>query len=88
MEEYKSINAILTDTEKTLYVNQNGIIIKTILLYNSKSEAVNTTIKFDDTSFSFNINQNETKVISSPIFSKSIKAFGDGVNIHVTGLQL
>ena len=42
---------------------------------------------FDEIPFSFLI-EKETTVISTPILTKKIKAAGDSVNVHITGLQL
>ena len=88
MEEYKIINAkILTDSEEILYTNKYGAIIKTIILQSTNPEITEATLSFDGVAFNFDLT-GDTKVISTPIFAKEIKAIGDGVQIHITGLQL
>lgn len=78
-------NQTLTNKEKVIYSNNRGAVIKTILLYATKQTEVALT--FDEIPFKFTIN-NQTTVITTPIMTKEIKGIGDGVNIHVTGLQL
>lgn len=88
MEEYKVISATtLTGVEQQIYQNSYGAIIKTILLYANGSESTKATLSFDGVAFNFDLT-GDTKVISTPIFAKVIKASGNGVNIHITGLQL
>ena len=86
MEEFAIIaNQTLTNEETVIYSNSRGAVIKTILLNAPmQTEAV---LVFDEISFSFLIGK-ETTVISTPILTKEIKASGDNVNIHITGLQL
>ncbi len=86
MEEYKIIATTLTDTERTIYANSNGMIIKSILL---QATATNkqATLKFDGVAFNFNLNE-DTTIISTPIMTKNIKASGTGINLHITALQL
>ncbi|MBD7914206.1 hypothetical protein H9660_03515 [Clostridium sp. Sa3CUN1] len=89
MEEVKRIAATtLTDTETELYKNSNGSIVKTILLYNSNSSEKQVTLNLDGVTFLFTLNSNEFKVIDTPIMTNSIKGKGQGVNIHITGIQL
>lgn len=89
MEEFKQIAArSLTASETTLYSSSLGAIVKTILLYNSKETESEATLTFDSVAFKFQLATGETKVLSSPILTKAIKGTGDGVNIHITGLQL
>ena len=88
MEEYKVISSTtLTEVEQQIYQNSYGVIIKTILLHANGSENAKATLSFDGVAFNFDLTS-DTKVISTPIFAKVIKASGNGVNIHITGLQL
>ncbi len=86
MEEYKLIAATLTDTEQTIYANSNGMIIKSILLQSTTTNKKATLI-IDGVAFNFNLNE-DTTIISTPIMTKSIKASGTGINLHITALQL
>lgn len=89
MEEIKRIAATtLTDTESELYKNSNGAIVKTILLYNSNSSEKEVTLSLDGVTFLFNLNANELKIIDTPIMTNLIKGKGQGVNIHISGIQL
>lgn len=89
MEEFKQIAAkALTSSEQTLYTDTKGAIVKTILLYNSKEQETEATLSLDGVAFKFKLLAGETQVISTPILSKTIKGTGDGINIHITGLQL
>lgn len=89
MEEFKQIAArSLTTSEQSLYSNSLGAIVKTILLCNSKTEESEATLTFDSVAFKFKLAAGETKVLNSPILTKAIKGTGDGINIHITGLQL
>ena len=86
MEEFSIIaNLTLTSEEKIIYSNSVGAVVKTILLSAPiQSEAV---LVFDGMPFSFSI-EKETTVISTPILTKEIKASGENINLHITGLQL
>lgn len=86
MEEYKTIATTLTDTEQTIYTNSNAMIIKSILLQATTTNKKATLI-IDGVAFNFNLND-DTTIISTPIMTKSIKASGTGINIHITALQL
>ena len=89
MEEVKRIVATtLTDTETELYKNSNGAIVKTILLYNSDSLEEEVTLNLDGVTFLFSLNAKEFKIIDTPIMTNLIKGKGQGVNIHITGIQL
>lgn len=89
MEEIKRIAATtLTDTESELYKNSTGAIVKTILLYNSNSLEKEVTLSLDGVAFLFALKSKETKIISSPLVTNSIKGSGAGVNIHISGIQL
>ena len=88
MNEIRIAAKTLTDSEESLYNNSNGAIVKTILLYNSNSENKEVTLNFDSVTFLFNINSKETRIINSPIITNSIKVIGEGINIHISGIQL
>ena len=86
MEEFTIIaNQKLTVEEQNIYLNEKGAIIKTILL-NAPTQT-EVVLTFDDIPFSFSI-EKATTIISTPILTKKIKAFGDGASLHITGLQL
>ena len=86
MEEFVIIaNQTLTSEEEVIYSNSRGAVIKTILL-NAPTQT-EVVLVFDEIPFSFLI-EKETTVISTPILTKKIKAYGDSVNVHITGLQL
>ena len=52
MEEYKRIAATtLTNEEKTLYTNSNGVIIKTIFMHNTADNEIETALSFDGVVF-------------------------------------
>lgn len=88
MEEIRIAAKALTDSEESLYNNSTGAIVKTILLHNSNSEAKEVTLKLDGVTFLFTLNPKETKILSTPIVTNSIKGNGAGVNIHVSAIQL
>ncbi|WLF70490.1 hypothetical protein Q6375_05740 [Clostridium septicum] len=89
MEDYKLVAAkVLTTSEQTLYSSSLGAIVKTILLYNSKEEESKATLTFDSVAFKFKIAAGESKILNSPILTKNIKASGEGINIHITGLEI
>lgn len=88
MGEIRIAAKALTDSEESLYNNSTGAIVKTILLHNSNSEAKEVTLKLDSVAFLFTLNSKETKIISSPLVTNSIKGSGAGVNIHISGIQL
>lgn len=89
MEEIKRIAATtLIDTETELYNNLNGSIVKTIMLYNTNSSEKEVTLSLDGVTFLFVLNSKEFKVIDTPIMANLIKGIGQGVNIHISGIQL
>ena len=88
MEEKRLAGKTLSDSEESLYNNSSGAIVKTILLHNSNSENKEVTLNFDGVTFLFNINSKETRIINSPIITNSIKVIGEGINIHISGIQL
>lgn len=88
MEEKRLAAKTLTDNEESLYNNSAGAIVKTILLHNSNNEEKEVTLKLDGVAFLFVLNSKETKILSSPLVTNSIKGSGAGVNIHISGIQL
>lgn len=89
MEEIIRITAkTLSDTEQILYTNSKGAVIKTIALNNTNSSNVEVTLILDGINFIIPLAIKETKLLSSPMVVNSIKATGNGVNIHISGLQL
>ena len=83
MEEYKIIKATtLTESEQTLYSNTSGAVVKTIVLQTTKA-----TLSFDGVAFNFELGSDVTK-FEGPVMTKAIKGSGNGVNVHITGLQL
>lgn len=86
MEEYVIVaNQTLATEEKVIYSNNKGVVVKTILL--SSSSQTEVTLTFDGVSFPFSV-QKETTTITTPILTKEIKASGNNVKLHITGLQL
>lgn len=88
MEEYKIIKATtLTESEQTLYSNTSGAVVKTIVLQSTNPTTTKATLSFDGVAFNFELGSDVTK-FEGPIMTKVIKGSGDGVNVHITGLQL
>ena len=88
MEEYKIIKATtLTKAEQTLYSNSSGVIVKTIVLQSTNPTTTKATLSFDGVAFNFELGSDVTK-FEGPIMTKAIKGSGNGVNVHITGLQL
>ena len=88
MEEYKIIKATtLTEAEQTLYSNSSGVIVKSIVLQSTNPTTTKATLSFDGVAFNFELGSDVTK-FEGPIMTKAIKGSGDGVNVHITGLQL
>ncbi len=89
MEEYKRIvAATLNDVETTLYTSSKGAILKTILMCNTTSSEVDVTLSLDSVIFIFKIASKETLILDQVIITNLIKAKGNGVNIHISGVQL
>ena len=89
MEEFIILaNKTLTGQEQNLYTDANGAIIKTIMFHNTTGNKTEATLKFDSVAFTFPLEANETKIFDNTILSKVIAGQGDGINIHVTALQL
>lgn len=89
MEDYKRIAATtLTANETTLYTDSKGAIVKTILMHNTTSAEVEVTLSIDSVIFIFKIAAKETVIVDKVILTNSLKAKGNGVNIHISGIQL
>lgn len=89
MEEYKRIAATtLAEEEKTLFSNSNGAIIKTILMHNTTDNEIETALSFDGVIFLFKIAPKETSIVDKVILTNILKGKGNGVNIHISGIQL
>lgn len=89
MEDYKRIAATtLTDTEIALYTDSKGAIVKTILMHNTTSAEAEITLLIDSVIFIFKIAAKETLILDHTILTNVIKAKGNGVNIHISGIQL
>ena len=89
MEEYKRIAAkTLTNEEKTLYTNSNGVIIKTIFMHNTADNEIETALSFDGVVLLFKIAPKETLIVDKVILTNILKGKGNGVNIHISGIQL
>ena len=89
MEEFIILaNRTLSAQEENLYTNASGAVIKTILLHNSTGVKTEATLKFDSVAFKFSLEADETRILDNTILSKEILGQGDGVNIHITALQL
>ena len=86
--EYKIIKATtLTASEQILYSNTSGAVVKTIVLQSTNPTITKATLSFDGVAFNFELGSDVTK-FEGPIMTKAIKGSGDGVNVHITGLQL
>lgn len=89
MEEYKRIAATtLTDIETTLYTDSKGAIVKTILMCNTTLLEVDVTLSLDSVIFIFKLGTKETLILDKSILTNSIKAKGNGISIHMSGIQL
>lgn len=89
MEDYKRIVATtLTASETTLYTDSKGAIVKTILMHNTTSAEVEVTLSIDSVIFIFKIAAKETIIVDKPILTNLLKAKGNGVNIHISAVQL
>ena len=81
-------NKTLSGREENLYTNASGAVIKTIVLHNSTGIKTEATLKLDSVAFKFALEAEETKILENVILTKQITGKGDGVNIHITALQL
>lgn len=88
MEEKRLSAKTLGAVEETLYTNPTGAVTKTIMMYNSADTEKEVTLKLDSVTFSFKLLGKETRIIDAVIVTNSIKATGEGVNIHISAIQL
>ncbi|WP_404988439.1 hypothetical protein [Clostridium culturomicium] len=88
MDEKRLAAKTLGTAEETLYTNPVGAVIKTIMMYNSADTEKEVTLKLDSVTFSFKLIGKETRIIDAVIVTNSIKAIGEGVNIHISAIQL
>ena len=89
MEEFIILaNKTLTGQEENLYTNASGAVIKTIVLHNSTGVKTEAALNFDSVAFKFALESNETRILDNTILTKTMSGQGDGVNIHITALQL
>lgn len=89
MEEFIILaNRTLTAQEENLYTNAKGALIKTIMFHNSTGIKTEATLKFNGVAFTFPLEANETKIFDNTILTKTMTGQGNGINIHVTALQL
>ena len=89
MEEYVTINALtMSSSIETIYSNsKRGRLSKQSYFILQIQMLKKATLLFDGVAFDFEL-LNGTTIINTPILVKSIKGSGQGVNIHITGLQL
>lgn len=78
----------LTTTEQDLYSNTDGAIVTTIIMYNPNSESTEVTLNFDGVAFLFTLSSKETKIMDSHFVVNSLKATGNLINIHISGIQM
>lgn len=89
MEEFIILaNKTLTGQEENLYTDAKGALIKTIMFHNSTGIKTEATLKFDSVAFVFSLEADETRIFDNTILTKTMTGQGDGINIHVTALQL
>lgn len=88
MSAYKLFAAkTLTVSEESLYSRTDGFIIKTIMLYNPSDSQTTVSFKFDSILFNFELQPKEVKTLSDTVFCKTLSASGNGVSVHISGLQ-
>ncbi len=88
MEDYIKVVKVLTNTESILYSGTNGVIVKTILIHNTNLEEKEVTLSIDSVTFIFKLASKETLILDKPIVTNSLKAIGNGINIHISGIKL
>ena len=81
-------NTTLTATEQSLYSNVAGAVITKVIMYNSNTTASNVTLSIDSVIFLFNLGIGETKILDLYTLVNDLKATGDKVNIHISGIQM
>jgi len=80
---------VITTTVATLKDLTNGMVTKTIILYNAGGADAVVTLTADGCSFNINVPSLETVTFESPITCNIIKGVSNGnVNCHISGVQL
>ncbi|MDU2489630.1 MAG: hypothetical protein E7D27_03415 [Clostridium celatum] len=89
MDEIIRIKAgSLSDAEEQIYNNVNGAVIKTIILYNNNESKKEVTLNIDGVAFLISLESKETRIINNSIKVNLLKVKGEGVNAHITAVQL
>ena len=66
----------------------NGAVIKTIILYNNNESKKEVTLNIDGVAFLISLEAKETRIINNSIKVNLLKVKGEGVNAHITAIQL
>lgn len=89
MNEIRRIVATtLTETDLNILNEVNSVVIKTIALNNTNASTIEATLTIDGVAFLIPLAAKETKFIDSPMVVNTLLAKGNGVNIHISGIQL
>ncbi|MDU4883000.1 hypothetical protein [uncultured Clostridium sp.] len=89
MDEIIRIKAgTLSDVEEQIYNDVNGAVIKTIILYNNNESKKEVTLNIDGVAFLISLEAKETRIINNSIKVNLLKVKGEGVNAHITAIQL
>lgn len=89
MDEIIRIKAgTLSDVEEQIYNNVNGAVIKTVILYNNNEGKKEVTLNIDGVAFLISLESKETRIINNSIKVNLLKVKGEGVNAHITAIQL
>lgn len=88
MNIIRVVATTLTATEQSLYNNTPGVVITKVIMYNSNTTATTATLSFDSVIFLFNLAVGETKILDLYSLVNDLKATGDKINIHVSGIQM
>lgn len=89
MDEIIRIKAgTLSDAEEQIYNDVNGAVIKTIILYNNNDSKKEVTLNIDGVAFLISLESKETRIINNSIKVNLLKVKGEGVNVHITAIQL
>lgn len=78
----------ITSTESTIFDLTNGAVLKTVMLYNDGIAKETVSLNIDGTVFSFSVETKQTLIIDKPIVCNILKATGNLINIHISGIQL
>ena len=79
----------LTTTEDVLYKSVSGVIIKSIIMYNSSSEENKVTITLDGVPFTFLLSAGGNTILNVATVTREIKAQAEtSVNINISGIEL